>query len=290
MTHVSPLKTAVTDFEQSLKVLVNIAKSKKLRHYVQKVCIITARVTEGHQPNCCEHSRWKPTVREHEAFLFYKKDQELLQKGADKDLLIEAFSNLPRLQILCLRDHPNTLLASVKLHGLTKFLRTTGIKPAYGPVDQKQSSADDYYQWLTHIWRTMMLAVADSGITSITHLLAQPSADSLNALSPITDVHFRNSTMKKLSKAFKDLIYIDICFRSHVLRAGKRDKIEYLERANGNLKKFCAAFGGVKNLIFSMDGGEWTGHIGKSLMNSKYKGKKPSCFMVETFTDFLAST
>ncbi|KAK4508630.1 hypothetical protein PRZ48_002369 [Zasmidium cellare] len=253
---------------ESLKVLVNIAKSPKLNHYLKKVYITTASAT-NRQVHCCQHGNcaWNPTVRQHEAFTEYKYDQERLQdQGGDLKLLSEAFSHLSHLSHLTLVDHPKQLPVSVECYGLRKFVRTTGIPPSYRPVDA--SFANEYYPWLTHVFRTTMLAVAKSGINTITELHTHLNMNSPYGLSPTTDLQFKATTLDQLAKAFSNLTTVDLCFRSRALRAGKKDSQEELKVAGRSLKSFARVLKNVKRLTLAGDVGQWSGPILKSLANN----------------------
>ncbi|KAF2171931.1 hypothetical protein M409DRAFT_18162 [Zasmidium cellare ATCC 36951] len=258
---------------ESLKVFVNIAKSEKLRHYFQKAYIITASATER-QVQCCHRGgcAWNPTVREHEAFIEYKNDQRQLQdKGGDLKLLSEAFSHLPRLERLTLVDQPRQLPRSVKCYGLRKFTRTTGIPASYRPVDA--SFADEYYPWLTHVFRTMILAVTKSGISTLTDLHTHLNLDQPYGLSPTTDLQFKSTTLDQLTKAFSNLTTVDLCLRSRSLRVGKTDSQEELKVAARSVKSFARVLKNVTCLTLAADVGQWSGQILKSLASNIDLGK-----------------
>lgn len=230
-----------------------------------KIYILIASATDR-QVQCCQrgHCQWHPTVRQHEAFVYYKSDQEQLQqKGGDLEFLYEAFSRLPRLDQLLLVDHPDQLPLSVPVHGVRKFKRTTGIPPTYHPVDK--SFADEYHPWLTHVFRTMMLAVAKSGINTITQMNTYLNFSLPYGLSPATDLKFRSTTLDQLAKAFSNLTTLDLCVRSRTLRSGKEDSNEDFKVAARSLKSFAGVLKNVTCLTLASDVGPWSGPLSKSL-------------------------
>ena len=69
---------------ESLKVLVGIASSERLRKYLHDVYVYTAFFSEHafHCPNGCHNCAWQPTVRQSEAYRTYMNDQKRLADGA----------------------------------------------------------------------------------------------------------------------------------------------------------------------------------------------------------------
>ena len=71
---------------ESLKVLVGIANSARLRKYLHDVYICTAFFSEHafHCPNGCHNCAWQPTIRQSEAYRTYMIDQKRLADGDGK--------------------------------------------------------------------------------------------------------------------------------------------------------------------------------------------------------------
>lgn len=211
---------------QSLAALVGIAGSIKLRHFLRHVYILTGHFPESRQ-DCC--SALDP--RQKRAYASYAADQRALRHDQDggKKLLVEAFKQLPSLRTLMLVDHAKLLPDDVQWHGLNKFRRKTGshtISTCPPPDDVyggfSRELIEIYHEWLSHTFRTMILAVADSGITTITKIginsISKASAGQY-ALSPLLDLNFSTATITKLIKAFASLEEVNLQLRTVSLQS-----------------------------------------------------------------------
>ncbi|KAM3415557.1 hypothetical protein BST61_g9078 [Cercospora zeina] len=253
---------------ESLKVLVNIANSTKLRGYLHDVYFITALVKERpkHCANSCLGHCWHPNVRQREAFTIYLRDQQLLRRSKGfKVSLVEAFSKLPRMKHLALVDNTADVPLSAEIRGLSKLHRTTGTTPHYGPSDAAtQQALTDHFEWLSLCWKGLLVAVADSGIQTL-KVVETRTRSHLHGLSPIDDLKFKSSTLEKLKVAFAALEDFRVQFRSYALRKGQNDSVS---RARKGLTEFAPLLSSVSNYIWSFDLADSTGSMCKALANA----------------------
>lgn len=252
---------------ESLKVLVNIANSQKLRSFLQHVYIITASFSDrnlncSHGACCC----WKASVRQREAYAYYLKDQENLRKTkGDQAYLTEAFCKLPKLYKLTLLDDPTDLPDDVDCRGLNKVIRTTANRPSFIPKESLGID-DDYLSWLNHVWRMLMAAVAKSGQTSFTSIETM-SKSNLYGLSPIRDFKFSPETVEKLSTAFANVKTFKIMFRSQNMRKDREDSLGDIGLATKRIKAFLPAMHAANEYYFSFDNYESSGSVCKAVLN-----------------------
>jgi len=115
----------------SLTVLLNISKSKKLGKYVRDVTLITALFSAADTARlivpckCCFAQN--PDSHEESSYRFYIEDQSRLREtGEDQALLDEAFRLLPRLNTVALVDSEDRLQPGTDYQGGRKVLRKTG--------------------------------------------------------------------------------------------------------------------------------------------------------------------
>lgn len=158
----------------SLKALVAIASSEKLKGYLQHVHFLTVFFSGAafSCPNGC-NCAWQPSVRQREAFCTYQADQKSIrQSDCGKDLLQQAFAALPALKTVNIVDSASLLPADVDYRGKNKIRRLTGREPMFG-----SSSTDDkqYDEFVRHVWKSVMDALAGSKMTALNVLGAQLS-------------------------------------------------------------------------------------------------------------------
>lgn len=264
---------------ESLKALVGIATNKKLRGYLRHVYLITAQIVED-PPRCNTHgscgcAHWKPSVRQLEALKFYAQDQkDLVDKKADRAYLIEAFTQLPALEGLTLVDSTGVLPNDVECHGMSKFIRLTGIRPNFAPSHDSDATVE-YYQWMSHIWKAMMMAVASSGVTTIKTLKTGLRCH-MHGLSPLEDLAFKQETLEKLSAAFAHLEIFDLQFRTTKLRPGKADTESRLDRAVKRIQAFAPVVRSATRFSLVFDFRDWAGSMYKAFLEqldlAKMKG------------------
>jgi hypothetical protein len=183
----------------SLKVLVNIASSKKLRGHLHELFIIPALFSDrvfncSNGPNC----RWQPTTRQSEAWHQYTADQQALkQTGRDLELLTEAFKQLPALDRLTFADRISALPRDVDLRGITKAVRSTNNNPAVVPANPKDK---EFYRWKNHVWRTDIQALAASESTTLSRF--STDLDQIkNALSVAVNFDIDEKTLSGIRTA-----------------------------------------------------------------------------------------
>lgn len=201
----------------SLKVLVGIASSPRLRGYLRKVIITTAyfSIRALQCPNGCRCA-WQPTVKQREAYATYIKDQEdLVATGRDEKMLTEAFALLPALAHLSIADCISFVPLGVDYRGRHKVVRTTGRPPSHAP-DQRDTV---YQKWLHHVWHVFCKSLCNSHIVTL-QSFETSTAKSANGLST-DDLKFDAPTLASLTKAFKGVKKIQLKFRGNVNTANR---------------------------------------------------------------------
>ncbi|KAK5676562.1 hypothetical protein LTS10_010863 [Elasticomyces elasticus] len=192
---------------ESLKTLVGIANDKRLNSYLHSVYIVTSMFSENalQCPHVGCHCSWSPTVRESEAYKFYLSDQTQLKKDAeDKKLLTEAFQKLPKLTGLFLADRPHHAECNegASTYGITKIRRRTGRPPTHAPMIDRSNK--DYSKWVTHVWKTMCVALSQSDRSTITRfgIYVDQAPDGL-AVHP--EFKFTSKTLHGMGKALRNV-------------------------------------------------------------------------------------
>nr|OQO20262.1 hypothetical protein B0A51_13706 [Rachicladosporium sp. CCFEE 5018] len=150
----------------SLGVLVDISR-ERLAKYVKDVRILTTMFSD-HTLSCPSggHNHCKQTTRQAEAYRFYIQDQaKLKEKGDDRKMLIETFSNLPSLKTVGILDADALLSAEVDYRGRFKVPRLTGLHPARAPAhchdrSNRNFTSKEYRKWLVHVWYTLVRSLA----------------------------------------------------------------------------------------------------------------------------------
>lgn len=143
-------------------------------------------------------------------------------------LLVQAFKQLPSLRTLMIVDHARLLPEGFQWHGLNTFRRKTGyhnISTCPPPDDLyggfSQEAIETYYEWLAHVFSTMIRSVAESGITTLTKIGTKSvSRSSQYALSPL-DMNFSNATITKLTNGLSNLEEMKLQLRTLSLEQGK---------------------------------------------------------------------
>ena len=104
---------------ESLKVLMSIASSEKLRGYLHHIYILTALFSDrppGAAHGCCCSA--KSTAKQKETYGDYVTEQAMLKRtGRDKKMLIEAFSQLTSVKSLSIVDALSSLPPEVDYRG-----------------------------------------------------------------------------------------------------------------------------------------------------------------------------
>lgn len=240
----------------SLKVLVAISNSEKLKGYLHHVHFMTALFSDGafNCPRGC-NCAWQPSVKQKDAYRTYVYDQKQLGKtGRDKEMLLEAFTNLTSLKGVTIVDSPGALSPEVDYRGRNKVPRLTGRPPLCGPEEHD----DQYDAFVHHVWKILMDALAGSKRTSLKSLrtLIRGGACGLS-ISPDLAMTARPVMKTAFSTLDKLMLRISTDIRSKKVSDAERKK-ERSQRAM-SMKKLAAAIPALSSLDLSFDSGPSSG-------------------------------
>ncbi|EGP88534.1 uncharacterized protein MYCGRDRAFT_92320 [Zymoseptoria tritici IPO323] len=267
---------------ESLKVLINIAKHPKLKESLKEVWFITAYFPRGAlhcgMGKCCH---WQPTVRQREAFNFYVADQERLQiQGDDRRLITVALTLLPAMRRLSIVDHTSAIPARAECRGLQKVSRTTNNQASFHPSSKDAAVLTEYYEWLSHIFRTVMLSVADSGQSTITKLETR-FHHITHGLSPSVDLSFKRDESRSLSAALANLTKLRLQYRTNLYRKGKADDQNERDLAMKTMRSFSSIVRNTTNVRLTSDDGKISGLLARA-MTSKMELENITRFSMES--------
>jgi len=203
---------------ESLKVLVGIANSKRLRTYLHDIYITTAYFSDRtlNCPNGCQCA-YQPTFRQSEAYRTSLQDQKKIKEtGEDRRMLIKALRKLPEVHNVCLADSFEGFSRSIDVIGLRKVTRRAGTPPSCAPGDSSASS--EYSTWLSHVWKVMVQAVAEghSGISTVKGfgaIIDRPN----NGLTLNQNLRFTKKTLAGLTNALANLEKLRLTIRGNSL-------------------------------------------------------------------------
>lgn len=262
---------------ESLNVLVRISKHHKLREYLTKLYFAPAQMSRL-KPTCDHGHPIRSTVRQREALDIYMADQKQLQaSGGDKQLLVEALNNLPAVRLVSLVDHLGGLPEGVECRGLQKVTRTTGNRPpltgsvpALVPRGMPTTNRPNY-TWLSHVWTTLLYALAESGTSTVTRL----ETDLASGLSPLTDLKFKKDLLPLVTNALSHIQELDLQIRGHTMRKSHTDVPDDCDRACRALKTLSLGLTKVTTvkLSFDSDPGFPMGNLFKAFMSKVDIGK-----------------
>ncbi|KXT17166.1 hypothetical protein AC579_314 [Pseudocercospora musae] len=250
----------------SLKCLQNISKSDKFGPHLRHVYFITAsfprRALDCSHASCC--CSWQPTTRQREAYTEYMHDQERLRKTkADLKLLTDAFSKLPALKALTFIDHLSTLAnKTADCYGYNKVMRTTNKPPTLAPATEAVNG--EYFPWLTHVFQTVITALADSGIESLL-CFETNFKNQMHGISPSSDLRLKQEVLDKLAHCFANLETFSLQIRSQYLRYRRKDTEKDYARAHKYAKSFSAVLKAAQSARLEFDYLEPTGPICKAI-------------------------
>lgn len=189
----------------SLKVLMNIANSEKLRGFLHRVNILTAFFSDTafDCDKVCPHGNgcgWAPTVRQREAWEFLCEDQKQLKdSGRDKEMLTEAFSKLPELADILVVDSTAAVPADVDIRMLRKVSRLCG-RNFQVPSSSKDNP--EYHKILSHVWSITTTAIANSGVSTLKGF-GTGLGKGTNPICVPLDLRFSDTKLVRLKAALK---------------------------------------------------------------------------------------
>ena len=237
----------------ALKVLGNIARSRKLSKYLTSLYVLTSYFSESAltcpRGNTCV---WKPTVRHREAWKYYCDDQkDLASSGRDLNMLSEALRDLPALKLIIVVDTTNAVLES-DVRPWLKTFRLTGRNPMI-PSERKNA---EYLKKLSHVWNIVTSAIADSGIRTLKHFGTSLGRGE-NALSVPSDIRFSDAKLGGLRKAFKSLVSLHVQLTSKISgKSASKDASLALAKSVKVQRRFAAIFPPLEDLDLCFDSRE----------------------------------
>nr|POF15506.1 hypothetical protein CFP56_48701 [Quercus suber] len=225
----------------SLKVLLHIAESQRLRKYLHCIQFITAFFPDGHIEcsNGCS-CYGGPTVRQKEAYKDYMADQKQLKStGDDKRLLAKSFQLLPKLNAIDVVDNFMMIDKNVDIRGFNKVQRVTG----YPPAVPNEGNIDVQYQtWLSHIWETVIIAIALKPVPNLEEF-RMLGRTAINGLS-VDDLTCTTRVIEEVRPSFQGLKRLQLCMRSHS-KSTVSNQLDML--------KFGGLFSNLEDLRLSFD-------------------------------------
>ncbi|SMR41533.1 unnamed protein product [Zymoseptoria tritici ST99CH_1E4] len=211
---------------ESLETLAGIASHPVLSKSLKEVSFLTVDLQEKSlKCGSTEIRARRPTFAQRDAYLAYVDDQQQLQRtGEDKGYITSAFSRLPAMRRLSIVDSEFSP-ANKGCWGLAKLLRKTGMSLKWDASrrDLEHLLAAPRYEWLSHVFSTVMLSTVASNSSVTT--LQTPFACERDGLSPF-DLNFGEDTMQLLSMAFSKLKNLKLHVRTKDLPFGKGNPIE----------------------------------------------------------------
>lgn len=231
----------------SLRVLVEIAKSVKLRGYLKEVFFIT---TFFHQrafacPNGSACA-WQPTVRQAEAYRLYVKDQQQLKDdGEDRAMLTEAFGRLNEVHTLLLIDNIDYIKASTDYRGGNKVSRTTNTLPVLAPLGTMDG---EFHAFQSHIWKTMIKAIAYSELDTIRRFGTSLTRNAGSGLRSF-DMDFDASTYTSLAKTLHKVSHVQLQLNGGLTRDTGDDFQIHSQGAAEAIQTFAATLSSAKRLL-----------------------------------------
>ncbi|OQN95374.1 hypothetical protein B0A48_18480 [Cryoendolithus antarcticus] len=236
----------------SLGVLVDISLSKRLAKYVKDVRILTTMFSD-HTLSCPSggHNHCK-TTRQAEAYRFYIQDQaKLKEKGDDRRMLIEAFSNLSSLKTVGMLDADALLSAEVDYRGRFKVPRLTGLHPARAPAhchdrSNRNFTSKEYRKWLVHVWYSLLRSLAGARNKVAINEFRTDFTFANNSLDHKL-LTCKRETLAKFAQATKTASRLHLQLRGY--QEGSGDGKKAIEA----IKRFADCFPQLSDLTLSFD-------------------------------------
>ena len=191
---------AIVPSTASLKVLVGIAESEKLRGFLHHLYIIPGLFAEK-QSTCCHGLSCKShhTTRQEEAMLDYISDQKhLSREGRLQERFEHIFKQLTELHNVMFADNIRSIPAEVDIIGHVSFARRTKTTPGISPA-----GGEAYFAWKSYAWKAMVQAIAFSGISTLKSL--STLLDKINNALTLQNVNFNGRTLFNLREPLRNL-------------------------------------------------------------------------------------
>jgi len=237
----------------SLKVLVDIANSKKFNGFLHHVHLMTALFsTHQCRSNCACPP--KMTVRWEEALKTYIADQESLIKfGAGKTMLTESLSKLTALKGVSIDDTLPYL--DVDYRGNNKARRLCGRAPS---LLREVSNDKKYNDFVRHLWKILLDSVAAAKPSTLIQFEMNTTGGGY-LLEVEPDLAL--ATRKEVQSAFAKVehLKLNVCTDPKRKYSGTKDELEKRKKALSTMKKLAKSLPRLQRLVFALDGHSKTG-------------------------------
>ena len=234
---------------ESLKVLVAIAQSKKLRSYLRHIYIVPVLFSDR-VFSCCNGAScvWQPTVRHSEAMRGYIEDQmDLKESGRDLEMLKQAFRQLPTVLSVSFTDSWKGIPASADRCGLSRSMRKIDASLTVLP---QHPNDKEYYRWKNHVWKNLLRAIASSNASSL--LGFSTDLDHVKNTLTMANLTLDSKTLNGLTKAFRSLNVINLQISS--IGQGKiSESSDGLDTVKGaqTMQRLAGALSSVRKVMLS---------------------------------------
>ena len=266
----------------SLKCLIQIANSTKLRGFLHRIYVITAYFSSSafscDKPCPYGHCNgWSPTIRQREAWNFFMRDQkDLKDSSRDKEMLTDALSKLPALRDISLVDSTGAVPVSVDIRLLRKVARLCGRNVQLLGTGKNKA---EYQKLLSHVWTVVTSAIADSGITTLKRFGTNFEKGS-NSLCVPLDIRFSDDKLRRLGNAFKSVekLHLQITART-------ASNAAIVKNAPLPMQKFASTLPALQTLALDFEGAPNDNVIFANLMKHLDLSKLKKLSLNSLFTD-----
>lgn len=237
----------------SLKVLLEIANSPKLRGFLHRIYIMTSyfsdKVAKPCPHGCC--CGWQPTTRQGEAWRFFADDQKALREsGQDREMLTEALSKLSSLKDINIVDSTGAVPVNVDIRTLRKVVRLCGRN--FQLPGSKQGSAE-YFKILSHVWTIVTAALGSSGITTLKSFGTNLGKGSTALCVPL-DIRFGDSKLDRLGKALSTIENFHVQLTARSQKASNAHKLNVIKASPHRLQRLANVLPALHTLALDFDG------------------------------------
>ncbi|KAK3701701.1 hypothetical protein LTR37_015354 [Vermiconidia calcicola] len=250
----------------SLKVLLGIARSERLRPYLVHVYFAPTLYSER-VFKCCEGAKcvWQPTVRQTEAARWHIHDQQELKKsGRDLEMITEAFKLLTNVTSLVFTDGA---CKNIDIPGLYRSVRTMKNTPYTLPTHPKDK---EYYRFKNHVWKTLLCALGDSAISTIKQFSTDLDVIK-NALSISANLELSPKIISSLEIPFGKLsslaLQISSCKQSKLGSTEEDDGIDTVRGAQV-MQRFAGVIPALKHLSLTFSFSPSSAILATNFMNN----------------------